>query len=152
MRMPRMARLAWSLLALLLALSVISGFAASNTVAESGAGESTFPITANDLKPPECAPLNLVNILVGSGRFDGTNRNDLILGSAADDNIRGMGGDDCILGGGGNDQLDGRQGNDILLGGPGDDHLVGFTGYDICYGGTGTDTTDGSCEETYEIP
>lgn len=152
MRMPRMARLAWSLLALLLALSVISGFAASNTVAESGAGESIFPITANDLKPPECASLDLVNIVVGSGRFDGTNRNDLILGSAGDDIIRGMPGNDCILGGGGNDAIDGSQGDDILLGGPGDDGLRGGPGTDICYGGPGTDTADATCETIYEVP
>jgi len=152
MRMPKVTRMLWSLLALLVILSIFSGFAATNSVAESGADEDTFAITVNDLKPPECASLNLENIVTGSGSFQGTNRNDLILGSAGNDNIRGMVGNDCILGGGGDDTIDGRQGNDILLGGPGDDDLSGFSGTDVCYGGPGTDTADGSCETIYEIP
>jgi Ca2+-binding RTX toxin-like protein len=152
MRMPRITRMIWSLLALLTALSIFSGFAAANTVAGSGAGEDFFTITVNDLRPAECASINLVNIIIGSGSIQGTNQNDLILGSAGNDQIRGMVGDDCILGGGGNDTIDGRQGNDVLLGGPGNDNLSGFSGTDICYGGPGTDTADSSCEIIYEVP
>lgn len=152
MRMPRITRMIWSLLALLAALSIFSGFAAANTVAGSGAGEDSFVISVNDLKPAECASINLVNIVIGSGTFQGTNRNDLILGSGGSDQIRGMQGNDCVLGGGGNDTLDGRQGNDVLLGGPGNDDLRGGGGTDICYGGPDTDTADGTCETIYEVP
>jgi Ca2+-binding RTX toxin-like protein len=152
MRMHRFYRMFWIALLLLVSLSIFSAFAAANTVAVSGAEDTSSGITVNDLRPQECDSINLENIVTGNGTFQGTNRNDLILGSAGNDSIRGMGGDDCILGGGGNDTIDGRQGNDILLGGPGDDDLSGFSGTDICYGGLGTDTADSSCEITYEIP
>ncbi len=63
------------------------------------------PITANHLKPAECDSLILQNIVIGSGPFNGTNENDLILGGLTPDDINGVGGADCILGGSGNDYL-----------------------------------------------
>ena len=110
---------------------------------------------ANDFKPPECAALNLNNIVVGSGTINGTNQNDLILGSPFNDTVNGRNGAECILGGGGNDYIEGRQGNDVLLGGPGDDTLmggpgndtlIGGPGNDYCEGGGGADVLDPSCE------
>lgn len=117
-------RLIWVGLPIVSLLSVITAFAATNQVSSSRLAVITRPITANDLKPPECAALNLTNIVVGSGRIDGTGSNDLILGSAGNDDIRGIGGSDCILGGAGDDKLTGGGGTDVCIGGPGNDQFV----------------------------
>jgi Ca2+-binding RTX toxin-like protein len=96
-----------------LSVLIVSGVfwvtAAPNAIPETGIEDSIVqnPITPNDLKPSECAALNLTNIVVGSGTFSGTNNNDLILGSSGADVIEGRGGDDCILGGGQDDDLRG---------------------------------------------
>jgi hypothetical protein len=145
-------------LILLVVLGVITASAAANIVPVTWLGATNLPITANDLKPAACAALNLTNLVVGSGTFNGSNGNDLILGSPGADTINGRQGGDCILGGGGNDILRGHVGNDVLLGGPGNDilygnqgndTLIGGEGYDICYGGGGSDNFDLSCEEQY---
>ncbi|MGB9801159.1 MAG: calcium-binding protein [Thermanaerothrix sp.] len=145
-------------LILLVVLGVITASAAANIVPVTWLGATNLPITPNDLKPAACAALNLTNLVVGSGTFNGSNGNDLILGSPRADTIDGRQGGDCILGGGDNDILRGHVGNDVLLGGPGDDilygnqgsdTLIGGEGYDICYGGGGSDSFDPSCEEQY---
>lgn len=145
-------------LILLVVLGVITASAAANIVPVTWLGATNLPITANDLKPAACAALNLTNLVVGSGNFNGSNGNDLILGSPRADTIDGRQGGDCILGGGDNDILRGHVGNDVLLGGPGNDilygnqnndTLIGGEGYDICYGGGGSDSFDPSCEEQY---
>lgn len=128
----------------LLALSSVVGSAAVTTVAGSRASLSQFAVTPNALKPPQCAGISLTNLVVGSGTFDGTNGNDLILGGPGPDTIRGLGGDDCIVGGGGNDNLQGGEGNDVILGGPGADTISGGSGTDVCYGGPGLDNVN--CE------
>lgn len=108
-------------LALLLA-SIGSALATANTVAQSRAGVVVQPITANDLKPIECAGLNLTTVIAGSGTINGGSQSALILGSAGADTINGKGGSDCMLGGGGNDSFNGGNGNqDVCIGGPGTD-------------------------------
>ena len=114
-------------------LSVASAFAASNTVPLTYLDDDSSPITANDLAPPECSGINLTNVMVIIGSGNGTNGNDLILGSTGNDSIRGRGGDDCIVTGGGDDTLHGGNGNDV------------------CDGGDGTDSAN-LCETTYNIP
>lgn len=137
-------RLTWLGLLGLILTSIFSVFATSLSVPTTGADNITQSITANDLKPPECAGLNLSNV-IDSG--NGGSGNDLILGGTNADTITGGDGDDCILGGDGSDDLDGGSGNDILLGGNDDDTLTGNTGSsDECYGESGTDTLDASCE------
>lgn len=155
-----MRRRGWMVLpglVLLLLLSAGVAAGAANVVPPTWLGESRFAVTANALKPEACAALSLSNLIVGSGAFNGTKNNDLILGSPGNDVINGNQGGDCILGGGGNDALYGNQGNDVLIGGPGDDVLdggpgsdvlIGGPGYDICYGRGGADSFD-SCEEIY---
>lgn len=128
-------RLTWLSLMLLILISTALAVAATNTVPETGADEIIRPITANDLKPPECAGLNLTSVVVGSGTFNGGAGNSLILGSPGADTIRGQNGTDCILGGAGDDNLLGQNRNDVLLGGPGSDILNGGVGTDACYGG-----------------
>ena len=104
-----------------------------------GREDARFPITANDLKPPECAALPLTIVIVGSGTINGGSSNALILGSAGVDTIRGQGGNDCILGGGGNDDIRGGNGTEVLIGGPGapttppEDLTSGYTVTNISY-------------------
>ena len=114
-------------LALLFAVGVAS--TATNVIEASHAGQQDIPITANDLKPPECAALDLQEIRVAGGQ-GGAGHNGLVLGTSGDDRIIGGGGSDCIVGGAGND--------DINAGG----------GTDICIGGAGVDTFK-NCETTY---
>lgn len=113
-----------SLLTLIFA-GLLSAFAASNTVPLTRLTDQSQAITANSLKPPECAALNLATIVVcpsGGGNCNGNQQANLILGSPNVDRINGRGGNDCILGGGGDDTIDGGLGNnDICIGGPGND-------------------------------
>lgn len=95
--------------------------------------------------------------IIGSGPIDGTDGDDIIVGSedadsirgfAGADNIQGRGGNDAIqgngsadviFGGDGNDQLDGGGGSDEIFGEDGDDQIVGDAGDDDIAGGSGDD-------------
>ena len=164
MRRVRIRRLLWLFVIILMVLvlvSVISAVSATNIVATSRVDQVSRGINPNDLKPPECAGINVQNIVdLGAGEGPTTN-NDLILGTTGADVLFGLfqdlEGNDCILGGGGNDSawflffhlgLNGGPGNDVILGGPGNDHLIGGAGQDYCYGGGGSDTYTG-CEFEY---
>lgn len=100
---------------------VISAMLASNVVASSRAGAFSSAIDAEAVKPTECAAITLSAITTGTGTFNATNGNDLVLGSTAVDSIGGRNGDDCILGGDGNDTINGGTGNDVCIGGAGND-------------------------------
>ena len=75
-------------------------------------------MVADELTPTECAGTAVAGVVVGN---NGTNGNDLLIGSSGVDNLDGGLGNDCILGGGGNDSLRGSQGSDVCVGGPGTD-------------------------------
>lgn len=83
------------------------GLAWTNWIPDTGMIDRIIqsPVTANDLKPPECASLDLQNIITGNGTFFGTTGNDLILGSVIPDVVDGVEGNDCIIGGSGDDTL-----------------------------------------------
>lgn len=108
-------------LASLIAISIISAYAAGISVPPTNIGNESVIVKAEDIKPDECSALYLTNIVSGSGIVTGTSGNDLIIGSSGADTIDGTGGDDCILGGGGDDSLTGGDGNDVCFGGPGTD-------------------------------
>ena len=74
-----------------------------------------------------------------SGFIDGTDGDDVLLGSAEDDLIIGLGGDDQLIGGDGDDILLGDEGDDDLDGGDGEDTLLGDLGDDDLDGGAGDD-------------
>ncbi|MBF2075166.1 MAG: calcium-binding protein [Synechococcales cyanobacterium C42_A2020_086] len=57
-------------------------------------------------------------------RIDGTNNNDRLFGTGADDFINGFGGNDELFGDSGNDILDGGTGVDTMRGGSGDDFYL----------------------------
>lgn len=165
----KLHRLAGLVLLTLVVISISSAMGAANSVPESSKLDATIALTAEHLKPPECAGVSLTNIVVGSGTIAGSSGNDLILGSAAADTIRGadpavLGSDggDCILGGGGNDTIYGDgtlwglwgASDDVILGGAGNDAIYGDgsfggSGTDTCYGGPGTDTF-ANCETSVQ--
>ena len=94
-------------LVLLVLLSAIGAFAAANVIPPSSVGiysEITEPLY---FRPDECSAQPVNNIVIGSGGINGTNQNDLILGSPGNDSIDGKNGNDCIVGGAGNDTLQG---------------------------------------------
>ena len=145
-------------------VSVITAVSATNIVSGGQVGETNRGITTNELKPPECAGINIPdgNIVdLGAGENPSTG-NDLILGTTGVDVLialfQDLEGSDCILGGGAGDSawfwifhlgLNGGPGNDVILGGPGDDYLIGGAGEDYCYGGGGADTFSG-CEHVID--
>lgn len=63
-------------------------------------------------------------------RIEGTNRNDNILGSSADEAIFGRGGRDTLSGGSGSDRVFGGRGNDTIFISNGRDYLFGRPGND----------------------
>ncbi|MBN2502981.1 MAG: hypothetical protein JXB38_19535 [Anaerolineales bacterium] len=133
---------------ILILSSAVFALTATNLVASSSASQSNHAPTANEMKPSECDALDLTTIVVDG---NGTNGNDLILGTAGNDNMNGKKGDDCIVGGDGDDRIKGGQDNDILLGGAGDDDLDGDQDYDLCYGQDGNDNiSTKDCEEIYQ--
>jgi len=138
-------RLAFLLFTILVWTTLMSAQATSNTVSGSRASDTQDPITPNDVKPPECAGLNLTAKIVGSGTLTGTTAAELIVGGPGADTISGGGRGDCIVGGGGADNINGNAGNDVILGGAGNDTINGALGSDVCYGEAGTDTFS-NCE------
>jgi Ca2+-binding RTX toxin-like protein len=118
--MIRRAR--WAAVPVGLLLILGGALAAANTVGSSNADVAATPgPTANDLKPPQCAALNLA--IISSQGSGNANLPQLILGTAGNDNLNGGNRDDCIVGGAGNDRLSGGNGVDVCIGGPGTDNL-----------------------------
>jgi Ca2+-binding RTX toxin-like protein len=70
----------------------------------------------------------------------GSERADVLVGTADRDAIFGGRANDLIQGMGGNDLLDGESGDDTIEGGDGDDIISGGFGRDIMAGGLGSDT------------
>jgi len=100
-------------------LVLISALAATNSVPGSNAGQSISGITVDRLKPqPDCNGITVTALVTGG---NGGNADELILGTAAGESLRGLSGNDCIVGGGGNDTLRGDAGTDVCIGGPGTD-------------------------------
>lgn len=120
----KVVMLAYLSLASLILFSFVFAFAANNVVPTTHLTNQATPVTVNTLKPPACSTITLTSIVycpVTGGNCDGTNANELIIGSPSDDIVQGKGGSDCILGGGGNDDLSGSQAKDVCIGGPGTD-------------------------------
>lgn len=102
--------------------------------------------------PAECSELEgiITQVVEGTEGDDdirATNANELILGFGGDDKLDGNNGDDCIVGGDGNDEIDGGDENDIIVGGLGDDDIDGGSDNDIIWGGEGIDDIKGGSED-----
>jgi Ca2+-binding RTX toxin-like protein len=109
--------LAPALAACAVILAVVA-FAATNAVPATNAGLLQSRVTPNDLKPAACAGVTVTTMRVVSGVFNGTNADELILGSPGIDTIDGRAGTDCVLGGDGADLLQGGGQIDVCIGGP----------------------------------
>ncbi len=100
--------------------------------------------------------LNVRSDTVFSGEaVDGTDGDDVLVGSAVadtlsggdgDDEIFGLAGDDVLNGDDGDDTLHGGDGNDVIAGGAGDDSLSGEAGDDVFVAGEGDDEIDGGAD------
>ena len=123
---PRLHKFAILGLVSVLFLSGIVVLASANTVPDTKIDEQISPITAELLKVPDCSALTLTTVVIcpsSGGVCDGSDANELILGSPSDDHINAGKGDDCILGGGGDDRIRGNQGADVCIGGAGTDDI-----------------------------
>ena len=88
-------------------------------------------ITCSPPIPPNTGPCN------------GTNQDDIIIGSVVQDTINGLDGNDRIQGNNLPDVIFGGNGNDIISGGEGTDTLFGEDGNDILIGDSGTNVVFG---------
>ncbi|OGM56746.1 hypothetical protein A2955_01810 [Candidatus Woesebacteria bacterium RIFCSPLOWO2_01_FULL_37_19] len=99
--------------------------------------------------PEECKLLegkitSVIEGTEGNDRIWGTIANELILAKGGSDRVDGKSGDDCVIGADGDDRfLDGGSGEDIIVGGSGNDRIDGGEGKDIIYGNAGNDNIDG---------
>ena len=110
------------LLVVLIIVSVGFAYAANNIVPITRLTDQSRTIDANALKPAACSGINLNAIIVcAGGKCNGTNSDELIIGTNGYDDISGKNGDDCIIGGDGDDDIDGDNGTDVCSGGPGND-------------------------------
>jgi len=137
MNLNKLPRWGFVLFLVLIFLTAIFAFAATNSVPITRLMDQSFSISVSDLAPSACDSISagLTSIVVcedekggkdGKGKkgekCKGTNGNDLILGTLNENDIDGRKGNDCILGGAGDDNpIDGGEGTDICIGGPGDD-------------------------------
>jgi len=110
-----------ALVAPLVGLVALTGFATTATIVveESLVGFGAAAITPNELKPGECAAIDLGDIRPPQG--GGAGGAALTLGTAGNDRIVAGGHDDCILGGAGDDSINSGGGFDVCIGGPGVD-------------------------------
>ena len=108
-----------------LTANLIGVMTAANSVPPSYAGNAVGGISADDLKPPECAALDLTHVIGGIGIVSGGADAELILGSELLDTLTGGAADDCLVGGPGNDTLTGGLGTDVCVGGSGIDTFIG---------------------------
>jgi len=132
--------------AVLVLFNVFSALTASNTVPPTRADKESFGLGANELKPPQCAGMGLSNVVDYGAGENGTDANDLILGTPGQDTgIQGGAGNDCILAGAGDDRWWLFIWWPGVYGGDGDDVIIGGPGNDVCYGGAGSNTYYG-CE------
>ncbi len=76
----------------------------------------------------------------GDDTLTASNADDTIYGYGGNDNIKSSRGNDIIYGGAGNDSIYGEQGNDTIYGEDGNDYIEDFKGSNILYGGNGNDT------------
>ena len=121
-------RITLAVLLTLVFISVVTALAATNIVPETHLLDRNSAIAVSDLAPAECDSIRAslqALVVCGGGNCNGSNSNELMLGTAGNDTIDGKNGDDCIVGGGGDDILMGDHGNDVLVGGPGSDTLDG---------------------------
>ncbi|MGC1495983.1 MAG: calcium-binding protein [Sulfitobacter sp.] len=81
-----------------------------------------------------------------ANRLEGNDGNDKLEGRGGHDTLIGDNGNDTLAGGAGDDFLRGGTGQDSLDGGNGDDVLNGDAGFDLLRGGDGDDSLNGGAQ------
>ncbi len=86
--------------------------------------------------------VNRVNIYgtESDDTIEGTSAQEAVFGYGGNDTIKTRQGDDIVYGGDGDDYIDTCEGNDIIFGEGGNDTILSGAGDDIVYGGDGNDT------------
>ena len=82
------------------------------------------------------------NVVVGTAEDDllpGLGGNDVVTGLAGDDTLQGGDGNDILIGNEGNDDINTGAGDDLVQAGDGNDTVGGMAGRDIVFGGAGDD-------------
>jgi Ca2+-binding RTX toxin-like protein len=107
-----------------------------------------MPQESKDASSIQCctgmpSPRRVITGSNGDDWLKGTQANDVIRGRGGDDWLSGEKGNDRLYGGKGDDYLQGGRGKDILKGGRGDDDLQGGRGSDTLRGGKGDDWLEG---------
>lgn len=120
---------------------VVLTFAADRTITLQAFRLSDLDLS--DFRDLEPGPVTPPDVPVRGQDIDGTNRADVLIGTAGNDDMDGRRGDDQLRGGAGNDDMDGDDGNDSLLGEDGRDDIDGGRGNDVLDGGAGDDILDG---------
>lgn len=112
-----------ALLCVVIALGAVNAIAANVSItSRHNLDEQETPLPSiNNKKPAECTMTITSLVVCTGGVCDGTNANELFLGTTGSDIISGRGGNDCILGGDGNDDIRGNNGGDVCFGGLGND-------------------------------
>jgi len=123
---PSRLAIGGTLLALVIAVTLVTSLTAKTNVPASRAGASNEPRLLSQLTPAACSSLGLTTIQFGSGNFDTTASHVLMLGTSGVNVINDNGGHNCIVGGGGRDVVSGAW-TDVCIVGPG----LGST-YDKC--------------------
>jgi Ca2+-binding RTX toxin-like protein len=119
------SRLIFILLVALILVTTGFAIAANNVVPVTHLTDQTTAIDANALKPAACSAITLNAIVICTGgKCNGTNSDELIIGTSGYDDIKGKNGDDCIIGGDGDDDISGDNGTDVCIGGPGNDSFT----------------------------
>lgn len=103
------------------------------------AGQTATAVLPVQVTIPTCDGRVATVVGTGGSVIRGTARDDVIVGTAAAEQIDGGLGDDVICAGGGDDLVRGANGRDRLFGGAGQDRLEGGDGDDVLDGGAGAD-------------
>ena len=85
--------------------------------------------------------------LIAAITINGTEGDDILIGTENNDAINGLGGDDVLQGENGRDTLSGGDGDDTIGGDNGADFLLGGEGEDILAGGDGADRIEGNLSD-----
>jgi len=118
---------------------------ATSTESSNGDTESvsqTLSFNIVDMPDPDTGPESETG---GSGGNipDSGDYDNVIIGSDANDNLKGAGHRDFIEGGDGDDKINAAASDDFVHGGDGDDNIKGGSGDDILIGGSGDDVING---------
>ena len=110
-------------------------------LAVANAGDRNVSLLLKTPAPGEChgRPARSVIGTNADDTLRGSRDPDLTKGFAGNDDIRGSTGYDCLFGGTGGDDIFGGFDNDDILGGDGADELSGFQGNDLIRAGRGDD-------------